>query len=119
MKIGLSILVIAVLLIGGAILFWPKKEAVGTVKAAATKNTYSLTEVSTHNTANNCWMVIRGDVYDVTSYIPMHPGGQEIIRGCGMDATQMFATEGMMNGRPHPSRAEAILATLKIGSLQI
>ncbi len=64
-----------------------------TPTAAPKQNTvvYNLAEVSKHNNANDCWMVIDGKIYNVTSYIPQHPGGPEkIIRNCGKDGTQIF-----------------------------
>jgi len=78
---------------------------------------YSLADVAKHNSVDDCWLVIKGTVYDVTTYIPKHPGGQEILRGCGRDATELFATEGKPNGRPHPAKAEELLPSLEIGKL--
>ena len=51
---------------------------------------YTLTDVALHNSAASCWMVIRGKVYDVTKYISKHPGGNNILKGCGKDATSLF-----------------------------
>jgi cytochrome b involved in lipid metabolism len=51
----------------------------------------SLSVVATHSVANNCWVVINNKVYDVTSYIPYHPGGPAAITGiCGSDGTTVF-----------------------------
>ena len=50
-------------------------------------NTYSLSEVSQHNTKDDCWLVVADSVYDVTNFITDHPGGDEILKGCGKDAT--------------------------------
>jgi len=55
-----------------------------------TISAYTLAEVGTHSGASSCWMAIRGKVYDVTSYIGRHPGGNTILKGCGKDATAMF-----------------------------
>lgn len=30
---------------------------------------YNLEEVSTHNTANDCWIILFGEVYDLTQTI--------------------------------------------------
>jgi cytochrome b involved in lipid metabolism len=65
----------------------------------------TLSEVSSHNNENDCWLVIDGQVYDVTRYIPMHPGGRDkIIAFCGKDATSAFdskhspsAKKGLVN----------------------
>ena len=37
------------------------------------------------------WTVIDGDVYDITNYIKMHPGGvKKINLGVSKDSTEMF-----------------------------
>jgi len=52
---------------------------------------YTLEEVSSHNTEADAWMVIDHNVYDVTKYINVHPGGRDaIIRYAGKDATKEF-----------------------------
>ena len=53
--------------------------------------TYTLDEVSLHKTPDDCWIVIRDHVYDVTGLIPIHPGGTTIImQVAGEDATDYF-----------------------------
>jgi len=32
-----------------------------------------------HDSANDCWIGFRGKVYDITSYLPKHPGTSEAI----------------------------------------
>jgi cytochrome b involved in lipid metabolism len=49
--------------------------------------TYTATQVASHNSPNSCWLVINNQIYDVTSYIPNHPGGPQIAQGCGQDIT--------------------------------
>ena len=37
------------------------------------------------------WTVIDGQVYDITNYINIHPGGaKKIMRGVGKDSTELF-----------------------------
>lgn len=73
-------------------------------------------EVAKHATKNDCWIIVSNKVYSVTSYIPMHPGGQEaIVNLCGKDATIMFETKGG-NGR-HSSGAHATLGNFLVGDL--
>lgn len=39
-------------------------------------------ELSKHNTNDDCWMAIRGKVYNVTRYLEFHPGGvEQLMRG--------------------------------------
>jgi len=70
---------------------------------------YSLLDIADHNTKEDCWLAIEGKVYDVTEFIPSHPGGDKIINGCGKDATQMFSK--------HPASAKEKLPNYLIGSL--
>jgi hypothetical protein len=35
----------------------------------------TLSELKKHNTEEDCWMVIRGKVYNATPYLKFHPGG--------------------------------------------
>lgn len=79
--------------------------------------TLTIEEVSKHNSANDCWIIINNNVYNVTSFINQHPGGAEkIINFCGKDATQAFATKGKKN-KPHSPIAQNQLKQLQIGSL--
>ncbi len=77
---------------------------------------YALTDVAKHASASDCWVVVSGSVYDVTDFIPRHPGGSDkIVPLCGMDATTAFTTrEGM---GPHPSRATTTLNEYFVGGL--
>lgn len=46
----------------------------------------SLEELQTHNSETDCWVVFESKVYDITDYIPRHPGGEDkIIPNCGSD----------------------------------
>ena len=52
---------------------------------------FSLEEVAKHNTDSDCWVAIGGDVYDVTKFMPNHPGGKNaILLYAGKDATEEF-----------------------------
>lgn len=79
---------------------------------------YTLEEVATHNTETDCWMVIEGKVYDATMFIPTHPGGKAIIKGCGTNATTLFTERPTNNKGPHPSQAIEKLKELYIGDLK-
>ena len=76
----------------------------------------SLSQVATHNTSSNCWIIVSGKVYSVASYISLHPGGRTAITNvCGTDATVAFTTQG--GGGSHSSNAWSILGTFLIGTV--
>ncbi|TFK44932.1 FMN-dependent dehydrogenase-domain-containing protein [Crucibulum laeve] len=48
-------------------------------------------EVAQHNSRESCWIVVHGNVYDVTEFLDEHPGGSKIIlKYAGKDATQEY-----------------------------
>ncbi|KAI9266852.1 FMN-dependent dehydrogenase-domain-containing protein [Phascolomyces articulosus] len=52
---------------------------------------FSLQEISQHNTKDDLWIVLHGKVYDLTKFLPNHPGGQNVIlKHSGKDATLTF-----------------------------
>lgn len=73
-------------------------------------------EVKKHNNPKDCWLVIAGNVYDVTSYPNLHPGGADLIlKYCGKDATTAFQTKGGKGS--HSDKALQILSQFYIGKL--
>lgn len=51
----------------------------------------SYDEVGKHNQKSDCWVIVHGKVYDVTSFLDQHPGGSAIIlKYAGKDATKAF-----------------------------
>ena len=79
--------------------------------------TYSTDEVAQHNSKDDCWLILDGKVYDVTKFIPAHPGGKAILEGCGKDATTLFETRPMGSESSHSARARAIREKYYIGDL--
>ncbi|KAK2595952.1 hypothetical protein QQS21_006482 [Conoideocrella luteorostrata] len=48
-------------------------------------------DIAEHNDAKSCWIIIHGNAYDVTDFLPEHPGGSKIIlKYAGKDATEEF-----------------------------
>ncbi|KAL3232484.1 Cytochrome b5 [Nakaseomyces bracarensis] len=73
---------------------------------------YTYKQVSEHNKEGDCWIIIDGNVYDVSKFLDEHPGGDEIIfEHRGNDATGDFVDIG------HSDDALKILKTLKIGTV--
>ena len=62
-------------------------------------------------------MAINGTVYNPTDYLNQHPGGSDILQGCGIDATKIFNNRSGGEG-PHSSFANDLLVEYRIGSLQ-
>lgn len=74
---------------------------------------FTATEVSTHNTQTDCWTIIEDNVYNITSFIDQHPGGDRITQGCGIDATVLFKVDF-----PHTPEGENVLKDYFIGNLK-
>ncbi|XP_061479234.1 cytochrome b5 reductase 4 isoform X2 [Rhineura floridana] len=48
-------------------------------------------ELSKHNKKDDCWICIRGLVYNITPYMEYHPGGEdELMKAAGADGTDLF-----------------------------
>jgi cytochrome b involved in lipid metabolism len=130
----LAIIAIVAVVVVGVLVFrivapvpiTPPPEAATTVKTVKEATlppekkvmTYTLADVSPHSKAEDCWIVIEGNVYDMTPYIQkqLHPGGAAILFGCGKDATAVF------NMRPkdktaHSQNARNILKDYFLGAL--
>ena len=87
----------------------------GSGGAPAPKVGYTAAEVAAHGDASSCWTIIAGNVYDLTSFVGEHPGGERnILKICGKDGTAAF--EGQHGGQ---SRPEATLAGFLIGPLRV
>ena len=115
-KLYLSTTVIFWLLVSA---FWasslwlpPAEESV----AVAAEKVISRTELAKHALPDNCWMAIRGAVYDLSAYLPRHPSPPEIVLPwCGKEATEAYETK--TRGRRHSAAADAMLASYRIGIL--
>merc|ERR1719326_1940145 len=52
---------------------------------------YTMAEVAKHTSKTDCWVVVSGQVLDVTSFLSQHPGGElAILTFAGKDATEEF-----------------------------
>ena len=46
-----------------------------------------------HNKKDDAWSAFNGKVYNITPYLPYHPGGKkELMRVAGRDGTKLFGT---------------------------
>jgi len=82
------------------------------------KAIHTFEEVERNNSLASCWMIIESKVYDLTNYINIHPGGREIVEGCGKDATSLFKTKGGEFGDGHSNRAISMLTPYFKGNLK-
>ncbi|KAJ9183890.1 hypothetical protein P3X46_007689 [Hevea brasiliensis] len=73
---------------------------------------YSKAEVSLHNNRAECWIIIKDKVYDVTSYVEEHPGGDAILTHAGDDSTEGFY------GPQHATRVFDMIDDFYIGDLE-
>lgn len=74
---------------------------------------YKLTQIAGHNTASDCWSIVSGGVYNLTSWVATHPGGAQVITAmCGLDGTASYL--GYHQGDANPM---AVLAQFQIGVL--
>lgn len=107
MKRTITIVTLASGLIAGA-------GVLGAPAQAAPSRMFTKAEVARHGTASDCWVYIGRNVYDMTAYLPRHPGGaDEIAPYCGGNAKAAFLGEHAGDGF-----AKKGLATLKIGRLK-
>ncbi|KAL4303634.1 hypothetical protein GQ457_10G028570 [Hibiscus cannabinus] len=73
---------------------------------------YTMQEASQHNTKDDCWVVIDGKVYDLSSYLDEHPGGDDVVLvATGKDATDDFEDAG------HSESAKELMQSFCIGEL--
>src|SRR3989338_2014866 len=51
----------------------------------------TLNEVKQHNTRSDAWIILRGNVYNITNFLDHHPGGVDIMdQILGEDCTALF-----------------------------
>ncbi|XP_059315988.1 cytochrome b5 [Lycium ferocissimum] len=73
---------------------------------------FTMEETSLHNTKDDCWVVIDGKVYDVSTYLDEHPGGDGVLLDAtGKDATDEFEDAG------HSKDARELMEKFFIGEL--
>lgn len=117
MVIAVVALIFGVLL-GVFILIPRNRKSAQTEKAYSNYNrikaskTFSKAEVSLHNKRTDCWIIIKDKVYDVTSYVEEHPGGDAILAHAGDDSTEGFF------GPQHATRVFDMIGDFYIADLE-
>lgn len=66
-------------------------------------------QVPSHTSQSDCWVIYSGGVYNITGYFGHHPGKDLVLaQACGKDITAVF------NAVPHSSKAKQVLETFRI-----
>ncbi|KAJ5646656.1 hypothetical protein N7490_003028 [Penicillium lividum] len=74
---------------------------------------FTLKEIEAHNTKKDLYMVIHDKVYDCSSFVDEHPGGEEVLLDVGgQDGTEAFEDVG------HSDEAREILDGLFVGNVK-
>uniref|UniRef100_A0A3B3B6S7 Cytochrome b5 type B n=1 Tax=Oryzias melastigma TaxID=30732 RepID=A0A3B3B6S7_ORYME len=75
---------------------------------------YTLEEIRVHNMSKDTWLIIHDKVYDISSFLEEHPGGEEVLlEQGGADATESFEDVG------HSLDAREMLQQYYIGELHM
>ncbi|ORY02679.1 cytochrome b5-like heme/steroid binding domain-containing protein [Clohesyomyces aquaticus] len=74
---------------------------------------YTYSDVSEHATKKDLFIVVHDKVYNASSFVDEHPGGEEVLLDVGgQDATEAFEDVG------HSDEAREILDGLLVGKLK-
>lgn len=74
---------------------------------------FTYAEVQKHSTKKDLYLVIHDKVYNTSSFVDEHPGGEEVLLDVGgQDATEAFEDVG------HSDEAREILDGLLVGKLK-
>ncbi|CAI0543566.1 unnamed protein product [Linum tenue] len=73
---------------------------------------YSKAEIALHDKRTDCWIIVKNRIFDVTSYVEEHPGGDAILTNAGSDSTEGFY------GPQHPGGAFQLIEDYCIGELE-
>ncbi len=90
------------------------------IQSADNAQTHALTstEVASHNTADDCWMIIDNKVYNFTAFLAAHPGGAAVMTPyCGKEATGPFNTKDTNPAVSHTNSAKSMLPTYYVGTI--
>ncbi|KXJ88718.1 FMN-dependent dehydrogenase-domain-containing protein, partial [Microdochium bolleyi] len=70
--------------------------------------------VQKHHSGDDCWMAIHGRVYDITAFLPSHPGGRAVLlQQAGKDASAAFDAVhpvDLIDGSLKPGQCLGLLA---------
>ncbi|PVU96291.1 hypothetical protein BB560_005817 [Smittium megazygosporum] len=85
-------------------------------KESPSKPEYSRNEVATHNSVDSLWVIFSNKVYDITSFVPDHPGGIEwLAKFGGQDISFVMGDEDL---HAHTQNAYNMLFSCEIGVIK-
>ena len=91
----------------------PTAKATPTPTPSATQAGYTMADVKKANTRAKCWSAIDGNVYDLTAWISVHPGGASAITFlCGTDGSNAFKAQHENQSRPAMNLTKYLLGPL-------
>ncbi|KAL4803737.1 cytochrome b5, partial [Aspergillus unguis] len=74
---------------------------------------FTFQQVAEHSSKKDLYLVVHDKVYDCTSFVDEHPGGEEVLLDVGgQDGTEAFEDVG------HSDEAREILEGLLVGNLK-
>lgn len=79
-------------------------------KKPRTISSYTASEVSKHCKSDDAWIIVDKKVYDITSYVDEHPGGDSILKNVGADSSEGF------HGPQHPVSVLDVIREYYIGA---
>lgn len=75
---------------------------------------YTLEEIRVHSMSSDSWLIIHDKVYDITSFLEEHPGGEEVLlEQAGSDSTESFEDVG------HSTDAREMLQQYYVGEVHM
>ncbi|KAJ8735979.1 hypothetical protein PYW08_006635 [Mythimna loreyi] len=75
--------------------------------------TFRAEEVGKHDNEESFWVTYKNGVYDVTSFLPSHPGGEQIMNAGGLSIEPFWNVYGMHK----TEEVYALLESFRIGNL--
>jgi cytochrome b involved in lipid metabolism len=90
----------------------PKKQKETAKRPLVVGGPYDVSEVAKHNKKDDIWIIVDGKVYDVTTYVDDHPGGDSILANAGADSS------AGVHGPQHPVSMWEVLKLYYIGDVK-
>ena len=79
---------------------------------------FTKADVASHNTENSCWVTIGRLIYDVTSFLNDHPGGEDLILKYGGKDVNEAMKGGLGEEHVHTQAAFSMMSEMIIGKVE-